>query len=454
MSRLFVLSNRLPTGDSPSGGLIVALHDCLKERGGVWVGAAEDTVDVPSRGLTQIGSGDYSRMTFDLTQAEHQGFYLGYANSVLWPLFHWRSDLIDLNAVHADIYREVNARVARLLADEVAPDDMIWVHDYHFLPVAGALRDLGVQNRIGFFLHTPFPHAQDLLALPERSDFCRWLAAFDLVGVQTRRDVAAMLELYRGTDHAEMMLDGTLRYEGRRFATRSFPIGIDVADFIWQAELSDGATTLGLPDDAQLIIGVDRLDYTKGLVNRFEAFGTYLDQHANAAARPTLLQIAQPSREAIDTYQDIRAALEATTGRLNGTHGQLDWTPIRYINRGLPRAQIAGLYRRADVGLVTPLADGMNLVAKEYVAAQNPDDPGVLILSHFAGAAEQMQAALLVNPYDIDEVAAAIDTALTMPRAERQDRHADLLAGLRRDDIDWWTDAFLDALAAPDVLAA
>lgn len=462
MSRLFMVSNRLPTSGPPAGGLIVALHDCLTAQGGVWVGAAEDPVDTPSERLTEIGNGDYRRLTFDFTESERDGFYLGYANSVLWPLFHGRNDLIELNTAHAEAYTGVNTRVARLLADEIAPDDMIWVHDYHFLPVANILRQMGVTNRIGFFLHTPFPLAQDLWALPEQDTFLNWLAGFDLVGLQTQRDVAAMLELVRGTEHAEQMLDGSLCYGERRFWVKSFPIGIDVDSFVAQAEASEDAQQLRLTQGEKLVIGVDRLDYSKGLVNRFEAFGKYLGTHADpcpdsadtARTRTTFLQIAQPSREAIESYEDIRAALEATAGRLNGRHGMLDWTPIRYLCRGFPRAQVAALFRRADAGLVTPLADGMNLVAKEYVAAQNPDDPGVLILSRFAGAAEQMQEALLVNPYDTDEMAGAIDTALTMPLAERRARHEALLAGLRAQDIGWWTRAFLHALRQQAELAA
>jgi trehalose 6-phosphate synthase len=454
MTRLVVLSNRIPTGATPSGGLVVALHDCLTARGGVWVGSAADTVDQPPDRLNEIGNGAYRRLTFDLTPDDHAGFYLGYANSVLWPLFHWRSDLIEVDSANAHVYLEVNARVARLLAGELARDDILWVHDYHFLPVASYLRRMGVQNRIGFFLHTPFPQAQDLMALPERDDFTGWLAAFDLVGLQTERDVAALLELYRHTPEAEMLLRGAIRHGDRTFRAVSVPIGIDVDDFTAQAEASDAAALLRLEPDEKLVLGVDRLDYSKGLVNRFEAIGAYLEDHADTRPPATFLQIAQPSRGALGAYQDIRTDLECTAGRLNGTYSTLDCTPIRYLSRAVPRGRIAGLCRRADVGLVTPLADGMNLVAKEYVAAQDPDDPGVLVLSHFAGAAEQMQAALLVNPYDTAEVAGAIARAIDMPRDERIRRHATLMADLRARDIGWWTTTFLDRLASVSRTAA
>jgi trehalose 6-phosphate synthase len=449
--RLVAVSNRIPTEAEPAGGLVVALHECLKEQGGLWVGSSPDPVEVPTQALTEMaeaGEGTYRRMTFDITQAEHEGYYLGYANGVLWPLFHRRTDLIDVDAAHAEAYRAVNARVARLLAAELGPDDMVWIHDYHFLPLACELRELGVANRIGFFLHTPFPQAADLPALPEREEFHDWIAAHDLVGLQTERDVSALLELFRADPDTEMLLNGRMRRRGAQFAVGSFPIGIDADEFASLARENSWDDGLGLVPGQKLVLGVDRLDYSKGLVNRFEAFGAYLNMRAEDEARATFLQIAPPSRSALFAYQEIREELETMSGRVNGTHAELDWTPIRYICRSVARPRIAGLMRRADACLVTPLADGMNLVAKEYVAAQDPEDPGVLILSHFAGAAEQMQAALRVNPYDIEEMARAIRRAVIMPLSERRERHAELLEGVRREDVSWWTRNFLDRLAA------
>jgi trehalose 6-phosphate synthase len=449
-ARLVAVSNRIPTEAEPAGGLVVALHECLKAQGGLWVGSAPDPVEVPTQALTEMveaGEGPYRRMTFDITQAEREGFYLGYANGVLWPLFHRRTDLIDVDAAHAEAYRAVNARVARLLADELRPDDMVWIHDYHFLPLACELRELGVENRIGFFLHTPFPQAADLPALPEREEFHDWIAAHDLVGLQTERDVSALLELFRADPETEMLLNGRMRRRGAQFAVGSFPIGIDADEFESLARENAWDDGLGLGPGQKLVLGVDRLDYSKGLVNRFEAFGAYLDLREGDEARATFIQIAPPSRSALFAYQEIREELETMSGRVNGTHAELDWTPIRYICRSVPRPRIAGLMRRADACLVTPLADGMNLVAKEFVAAQDPEDPGVLVLSHFAGAAEQMQAALRVNPYDIGEMARAIRSAVTMSLEERRARHAELLDGVRREDVAWWTKNFLDRLA-------
>jgi len=449
--RLVVLSNRVPTQSEPAGGLVVALHDCLTERGGLWIGSSGAETIGADNTLTAHKHANYTRMTFDLTPDEHDKFYLGYANSILWPLFHHRSDLMQVDPAYIAAYTAVNARVAKMVAAQLEPEDVLWVHDYHFLPIARDLRKLGVNNRIGFFLHTPFPVAPDVLALPERAAFNTWLAAFDLVGLQTERDVAALLELFRSDPKAEFMSDGSIKTATGQFRVKSFPIGIDVDDFVNLADAAGDGDALALAPDTKLIIGVDRLDYSKGLVNRFEAFATYLRDHAASRPRATLVQIAQPSREALDAYQDMRTELEATSGAINGTYGELDWTPIRYMNRGVPRARLAGVYRRADVCLVTPIADGMNLVAKEFIAAQDAADPGVLILSHFAGAAEQMVDALLVNPYDTEEVATAIARALDMTIEERRTRHARLLQGLRAQNITWWANSFLTSLDAPRV---
>jgi trehalose 6-phosphate synthase len=444
--RLVAVSNRIPTEAEPAGGLMVALHDCLSETGGLWVGAAAEPVAVPSKALTEIGSGAYRRLAFEITEEEHEEFYLGYANSVLWPLFHRRSDLISYDASQAKAYAEVNARVARLLIHELRPDDRLWIHDYHFLPLALELRRLGVRNPIGFFLHTPFPSRADLPALPQHHDLFGWLAAYDLVGLQTERDVAACLEAFRADRESEVMMNGRLRRAGSEVAVAAFPIGIDVARFAADAEANASRGDLALGDGNKLLIGIDRLDYSKGLVERFKGFEAFLDARGPDDPRATFLQIAQLSRTDVEAYRDIREELEATAGRINGRHGTLDWTPIRYLSHGVPREQVAGLMRCAQVCLVTPLADGMNLVAKEFVAAQDPDDPGVLILSRFAGAAEDMTDAIQVNPHDRGEIARAIRTALRMPLDERRARHDMLLDVISSRDVSWWRRSYLRRL--------
>jgi len=445
--RLVVVSNRVPSDGPPSGGLVVALHDCLHENGGVWYGTSGQINDAPSDGFSDVAGDGYDMRTFDLTQAEHDGYYLGYANSVLWPLCHRRADLMALSTGDFETYIAVNRRLARMMARELRPDDQVWIHDYHFLPLAACLRELGVTATIGFFHHIPFPAVHDLLALPQHHIFPQWIASFDLVGLQTQRDVAAALEMYRSLVGAEQLRDGSLQYRGRNFEIRSFPIGIDVDAFAKEAGRRDGRALLNLATDERLVIGVDRLDYSKGLDNRLSAFGQYLEAREDGDPRASLLQIAPPTREAVTAYQNIRSEMERISGKVNGLHSDLDWTPIRYIHRGIPRDTLAALYRAADVGFVTPFADGMNLVAKEYVAAQSHEDPGVLILSQFAGAAEQMTSALIVNPYDIGEMAAALRTALSMPLAERRERHEALFKVVQRDDIGHWTDSYLAAMA-------
>ena len=441
--RLIVVSNRVPSDGPPSGGLVVALHDCLKERGGIWYGTSGHIADAPSDTFDQVPGDGYEMQTFDLTQEEHEGYYLGYANSVLWPLCHRRADLMALRAGDFEVYLNVNRRLARMMARHLKPDDMVWIHDYHFLPLATCLREEGVTATIGYFHHIPFPAVHDLMALPEHDIFPEWIASFDLVGLQSRRDVAAALEMYRSLVGAEQLRDGSLHYRDRPFEVRSFPIGIDATSFAEVAGRADGRTLLNLAAGERLVIGVDRLDYSKGLNNRLKAFGTYLEGRDDGDPRVSLLQIAPPTREEVAAYQDIRDELERISGQVNGLHSDLSWTPIRYIHRGIPRDTLASLYRAADVGFVTPFCDGMNLVAKEYVAAQSPDDPGVLILSQFAGAAESMTSALIVNPYDIGSMADALRTALSMTLEERRDRHAALFETVMTEDVAHWTDDYL-----------
>ncbi|WP_147110418.1 trehalose-6-phosphate synthase [Tateyamaria sp. syn59] len=445
-ARLIVVSNRIPTEAEPSGGLVVALHDCLTAQGGVWIGTSGAPVKQPEPELRQIAQGAYTRMVFDISEDEHEGYYLGYANSVLWPLFHRRADLMHVQPEYADHYMAVNTRLADMLADFAQPDDLLWIHDYHFLPLAALLRERGVTCRIGFFLHIPFPVVSDILALPQANELKDWVAAYDVFGVQTEGDVGRVMAHYRDDPDAVFDTQGRMVSLDDGATPRHFPIGIDARDFAALAQAQADAVPLAMTLGQKLVLGVDRLDYSKGLVHRFDGFAAYLEARTPDTPKATLLQIAPPSREDVDAYKDIRTELEQTAGMINGAHAELDWTPIRYIRRNVERDTLASVYRRADVAMVTPLADGMNLVAKEFVAAQDPDDPGVLILSHFAGAAEQLTDALMVNPYDAAEVGEAVQTALTMPLAERKARHARLLENVMTEDIAWWTRSYLGAL--------
>ena len=441
MSRLVVISNRLPLGDSPSGGLVVALQDALAG-GGVWIGNSGRPVDAVEERLTPHPGAPFDRLSFDITHEEHENYYAGFANSVLWPLCHGRVDLMRMRPDYPSAYRRVNRRIARLVADVIEEGDRIWVQDYHHLPLAYELRQLGVSNPIAFFLHIPFPGPMAFQALPNAAETARWIAAFDLFGLQSQRDVASCFEVFRTVPEASILLDGRISLRGDVVRVASYPIGIDVDEFARLAAAAPPRDTEG----RAIVIGVDRLDYPKGLPQRFRAFGALLDRRPDLAGKLELLQIAPPTREEVEAYREIREELERLTGAVNGAHADLDWTPIRYIHRPVPRDRLAGLFRAAYVGLVTPLADGMNLVAKEYVAAQDPADPGVLILSKFAGAAEQMTEALIVNPHDDEDMVQAIVTALWMPLEERRQRHRSMMEGLRERDVHWWRRTILDSL--------
>lgn len=443
-SRLVVVSNRLPMGDAPSGGLVVALHDALTKTGGCWIGAHPDPGEQDDT-LEEVPGAGYRKLAFRLTEHEIDDYYLGFANSVLWPLCHRRVDLVTMAPRHWPAYKGVNRRLARMIVRELGPDDVIWVQDYHFFPLARELRALGVNNRIGFFLHIPFPVLADLSILPEPESFADNIAHYNLIGLQTRGDVARCLEMFRADPRAEFLNDGSIKFDDRITAVRSFPIGIDVAGFRADAEC-DAPDPFGRNGPPEMFaVGVDRLDYSKGLPNRFNAFARYLELRP-PASRPCLVQIAPPTRQEVRAYQDITEELQGLTGRINGQFAELDWTPIRFINRSVERARLARLYRQAHCGLVTSLADGMNLVAKEFVAAQDPADPGVLILSRFAGAAEDMTDALLVNPYDIEEMARAIGAAFEMPLDERRERNAKCLEVVERTDAALWSTTFVNVL--------
>ena len=451
MGRLVIASNRTaPPGESRAGGLAVALWDALAERGGVWFGWSGDVTPQETRGLRVIHEGPVEFALADLTEAENEGYYLGFSNRALWPVFHYRIDLADFSDDDFDSYAAVNRRFGRLLHALLKPDDIVWVHDYHFLLLGQELRNNGWQGPLGFFLHIPFPPAEVFAALPQHQRIARALAEFDLLGFQTERDVGNFCRYMAEHHGAERLPDGRLRAYGRTCRIQAFPIGIDPEDFRRSAEGDDARAAADrvarMIGDRALVVGVDRLDYSKGLPQRIQAFGRLLDDHEDLRGRVNLLQIAPPSREAVDAYRDLREDLDRLAGRVNGDYSDLDWTPIRYLVRGYPREVLAGLYRLARAGLVTPLHDGMNLVAKEYVAAQDPDDPGVLILSEFAGAAERMTDALLVNPHDIGAMALAIRRAIEMPLEERRARWQALDEEIRTHDIASWRQDFLRTL--------
>lgn len=439
-NRLVIVSNRVAGDRPPVGGLVFALHDCLTAQGGVWIGTAAQTTEKPAPHLHHHKAAGYDRYLMDLTSDDHQSFYLGYANAVLWPLCHGRTDLMEIRRGQYEGYRRVNARLAAQIAAILQPSDVVWIHDYHFFPLAYELRALRLRNRIGFFLHIPFPAGHDLHALSQGDALIDWLSAYDVIGLQSARDVAQFMASARLYPATEILRSGKVRIGDRAVSVRAFPIGIDVAAM--QENAGSGSEAVA-PTTDKMILGIDRLDYSKGLPQRFDAFEHFLATREPEDPQASLLQVAPISRAEVSAYQQIRRTLEQKAGAINGAYGTPDWVPIRYIAQNMDRANVARLYRQASVGLVTPLIDGMNLVAKEFVAAQDPSNPGVLVLSRLAGAAEQMAEALLVNPYDPTDIGGAIRKGLRMPLAERKARHAVLLAGIEQQDVHWWTQSYL-----------
>lgn len=453
MSRLIVVSNRVnPPSDSgvgTAGGLAMALAAALREYSGVWFGWSGETTETFTGQISMQRVGGVTVALVDLEEQDREEYYDGYANRTLWPLFHSRTDLAAYERSFGEGYERVNRRFAQTLAPLIGPEDLVWIHDYHLIPLAEELRALGVTNRIGFFLHIPWPGRRQLTTLPEHRRLVESLLAYDLVGFQSR-DALEAFEDYV-TRELDMTIDaGVVTTQDRRTRVGAFPIGIEgeaFAQLATQGPAREAFERLRLSQTGRkMIVGVDRLDYSKGLEERFLAYEQLLADHPDWAERVFLLQIATPSRDAVQAYQEIRARLEGVSGRINGAYATVDWVPIRYVNRTHRRDELAGIYRAAHVGLVTPLRDGMNLVAKEYVAAQDPDDPGVLVLSRYAGAAEQMQDALIVNPFSREEVSEALGQALAMPRGERVARWTRLMEGVGRDDVVAWRDRFVLAL--------
>ena len=446
-----MVSNRTATpGEERAGGLAVALWDALSERGGVWFGWSGEVLERETRGVRVFAEDRVDFAFADLTQAEHEGYYLGYSNRALWPVLHYRVDLAHFDEDEFATYEDVNRRFGRLLAQLTRRGDRVWIHDYHFLLMGQEMRASGWDGPMGFFLHIPFPPPEVFSALPQHQRLARGLCAFDLIGFQTRRDTDNFRRYLVETAGAVEEGDGRLRVFDRSVRVEAFPIGIDaddVADLATGEEARAAAARLGgIIENRAMVIGVDRMDYSKGLPQRMAAFGRLLDTQEDLHGSVSFLQIAPSSREAVDAYQMLRAELDGLAGKINGDHADLDWVPIRYLARQYPRGVLCGLYRLARVGLVTPLHDGMNLVAKEFVAAQDPADPGVLVLSEFAGAAEQLEAALLVNPHDITGMADAIHHALRMPLDERIERWRVLDRAVREQDIVWWRRQYLAAL--------
>jgi trehalose 6-phosphate synthase len=452
VSRLVVVSNRVALpGETHAGGLGSALLAALKERGGAWFGWSGQLAARSAGEVHRESEDNLTFATIDLSKRDHEDYYNGFANRSLWPLLHYRPDLVDYQRANYQGYVRVNTLFAERLASLIEPGDVVWIHDYHLIPLAMLLRERGIGNRIGFFLHTPLAAAELLVTLPHHRELFGAFSAYDLVGLQTPQDLRSFQEYFEHETGAMLVEDGSIAVPGgRRFRAACFPISIDTASAAATAREAAGSEAVARLkyslDGRALVIGVDRLDYSKGLPERFDAFARLLQRSELMINRVSMLQIAPPSRTEVPEYRQIRRELERRAGHINGTWAEPDWVPIRYVNKTIDYAELTGYYRTAQVGLVTPLRDGMNLVAKEYVACQDPANPGVLVLSRFAGAAQELTSALLVNPYDQDGVAEALERALSMALAERRERWRAMMAVLKKHDIAAWRRAFLAAL--------
>ena len=460
MPRLVVVSNRvaLPdAGKAAAGGLAVALREAFRDFEGLWFGWSGKVAAQPASGPKIIQEGRVQYALMDLTPLDRREYYNGFANRALWPTMHYRIGLSEYSRADYEGYRRVNRAFAGALSPLIRPDDLVWVHDYHFIPLAAELRARGIMNPIGYFHHIPWPAPEVLGTLPGSRDLLQAIRSYNLIGVQTQRDAENLSRSLVEELGAASRGGGVLEVCGGTTRVAAFPIGIDAAAFE-QVALGAGSSRIvrqtGVSLGARkLVIGVDRLDYSKGIPERMQAFERFLGDSPEFRGRVTYLQIAPTSRSEVPEYAALSRVVNETLGRVNGALGEPGWVPIQYVTSAYSRAVLAGLYRLAHVGLITPMRDGMNLVAKEYIAAQDPADPGVLVLSRFAGAAEQLTGAIVVNPNDKLEVAGAIRTALEMPKEERTTRWKMMIGTVREHDVSWWAAAFLKDLTASVVMS-
>ncbi len=453
--RLIIVSNRVavpePGSKQMAGGLVVAVKAALRNRTGVWFGWSGNIDETETAQPRTVERNHITYAVIDLSKNDFEEYYNGLANRVLWPILHYRVDLQEYSRADHSGYMRVNRLFADKLSAFIRDDDVLWVHDYHLMPLARELRARGHLNPIGFFLHIPCAPLDILRTLPHHEEILGALTYYDLVGFQTENDrdnFAAYLLTIPGAKEGR---DLTFEVEGRRTRIGAFPVSIETATY---ARLARNAARSPLAKEIgeslkglRLVLGVDRLDYSKGIIQRINAFDRFLEVNPEWRSRVTLLQITPRSRSDIKDYAAIENEVTTLIGRINGRYGEASWTPIRYVNRFHSRTALSGIYRVTDVALITPLRDGMNLVAKEYVAAQDVENPGVLVLSQFAGAAAELTGALIVNPHESEGVAAALKRALEMPLFERRERHGPMLEHLLVHDIEHWAESYLSALA-------
>jgi len=475
-NRLIIVSNRLPTVLSKNakgtfsiqpgaGGLVTALAPVLRNRGGIWIGWPGTVVEEYQEAsieklMEQAGTkAGYELRMVHLSADEVEKYYRGFSNEIMWPLFHDLQGHCNFDPEYWYTYQSVNRKFAEVVARDAKKSDFIWIHDYHLIGVGTELRKLGVTSQIGFFLHTPFPPLDMFLRLPWRFQLLNALLEYNLLGFQTIRDrrnfwqcLQTLLGYKRGPGKGQV---SSLRVNEHSLRVGAFPISIDFNEFAEMAQSQEVANSAwyiheNLPNQ-QIVLGVDRLDYSKGIPERLKAFENALTRFPELRENISLVQIVVPSRREIPKYADLKRHIERLVGEINGRFTRSGWVPIHYLFRSLDRVELISYYRTSEIALITPLKDGMNLIAKEYCAS-NIDGNGVLILSEFAGAAAQLQkGALLVNPHDIERVAEAIHEAFHMKKGERKKRMQKLRAAVKKDDIFKWVDQFLDAALAKNL---
>lgn len=458
--RLIVVSNREPYIHEknkkgirckvPVGGLVTALDPVMQKARGVWIAwgsgnADAETADEHGRIEVPENAPRYTLRRIWLNPVEINEYYYGFANRVIWPVCHLFQEKARLQTEYWETYKKVNLRFQRAVVEEAGPQDPIWLQDIHFTLLPSALRKDLPNNNIALFWHIPFPPWETFSCIPWRKEMLEGLLGANLLGFHTASYVANFLNTVRKEFPEAQVSASAVRYAGRTTRVRPYPIGIDYAHYRALSEedrLKRRASQLrSRMNVKQIVLGVDRLDYTKGILSKFLAFEKYLESHPKQLGKVSFVQVASPTRSAITEYKDMKKQIEETVGRVDGRFQQPQWTPIIYINRQLPGDEIMMLYRIADVAMVTPIIDGMNLVAKEYVTV---NDNGVLILSEFAGASEEMNQSIIVNPYDLDGMAAALEKALSMTPEERGRHIAQLREIVKEHDIYWWLDTFLD----------
>ncbi|HTP29569.1 MAG TPA: bifunctional alpha,alpha-trehalose-phosphate synthase (UDP-forming)/trehalose-phosphatase [Anaeromyxobacteraceae bacterium] len=458
MARLVIVSNRLPVTvrahdgkvavERSTGGLATGMSGPHERLGGLWIGwpGELDGLSPADRKEVERKLTELRLVEVPLSRDEIARYYEGYSNSILWPLFHYLLEHIPPIARDFDAYQAVNQRFADAVAAHLAPGDLVWVHDYQLMLLPQMIRERVPEARIGFFLHTPFPSSEIFRVLPERERLLEGLLGADVIGFHTstfmRHFSSSVLRLVGAATEVDR-----IRWRDRDVRLGVFPMGVDAARYSEAARSSEVTALLEAhrTGDSLLLVGLDRLDYTKGLSRRLLAYELLLRRHPELRGRVHLIQVAVPSRENVAAYQELRDEVDALVGLIHGQFATLTWSPIHYVSRGLTRTEIVALYRAADAVLVTPLRDGMNLVAKEFVASR-PDEDGVLILSEFAGAAAELSEALLVNPYDVERSADAYFRALTMPSEERRMRMRVLRERVLTYDVHWWAQSFVTQL--------